>query len=63
MKRIVFLFFVAAMLVLILTSCDRVKIEIKEPEEPTTEVSNPVAEPENGLSDYTNSICPTAFGL
>lgn len=63
MKRTFFPVFVAVVLVLILASCNRVKIEIKEPEEPITEVSDPVAEPENGLSDYTDSICPTAFGL
>ena len=63
MKRTFFLFFIAAVLVLILASCDRVKIEIKEPEEAITEVFDPVAEPENGLTDDTDSICPTAFGL
>ena len=63
MKRTFCLFFIAAVLVLTLTACDRVKIEIKEPEEPITEVSDPVAEPGNGLTDYTDSICPTAFGL
>ena len=63
MKKTVFIIFLVFVLVLFFTSCDREKIDIQEPEEPIAEVADPVAELENALTDYADSICPAAFDL
>lgn len=62
MKKIFYIVFVF-LLVLIFAACEQMRIEIKDTEELITEVSDPMADPQKDLEDYSSNIYQTAFDL